>query len=190
MQNVLAGTPSFSQEITGGVASDSEKNKTLFVIVSLIVLVAAGVLFFKFKSSKTDNTLNITPSPTPTEMATMTPTATPIPIVSLTPAVSPIPTLSPKQKVKIQILNGTGATGDAAFLKSKLTGEGYGTFTLGNSDNASAEAQTQATFYSSFPKESRIDFVTFLQTLYASVSSQVSTQSANFDVAVTTGKKK
>lgn len=188
MQNELAGSPSFSQEITGGVPSDSGKSKTLFVIISLIVLVAAGVLFFKFKSSKTDNTLNITPSPTPTEMVTMTPTSTPT--VSLTPAVSAIPTLSPKQKVKIQILNGTGEAGDAAFLKVKLTTEGYGTFTLGNSDNASAEAQTQVTFYNSFPQNSRIDFVSFLQTLYASVSSQVSTQSANFDVAVTTGKKK
>lgn len=188
MQNELAGSPSFSQEITGGAASDSGKNKTLFVIVSLIVLVAAGVLFFKFNSSRTDKTLNITPSPTPTEAATMTPT--PTPILSLTPAVSPLPTLSPKQKAKIQILNGTGATGDAAFLKSKLTAQGYGTFTLGNSDNASAEAQTQVTFYNSFPKESRIDFVSFLQTLYASVSSQVSTQSANFDVIVVTGQKK
>lgn len=187
MQNELASSPSFSQEISGGdMSGNSGQNKTLFVIIGLLVLVAVGVLVLKLKSSKTDNTL--TPTPTPSQMVTLTPTSTPI--VSLTPSVSVAPTLSPKQKINIQVLNGTGAKGDAAFLKTKLTNEGYGTITVGNADNASADAQTQVTFYNTFPQNSRIDFVTFLQTLYTTVTSQISTDSASFDAIVVTGVKK
>lgn len=189
MQNELASSPSFSQEITGGdTSSNSGQNKTLFVIIGVLVLVAIAVLVFKFKSANNGNSKSLTPTPTPTVMQTETPS--PTPVLSLTPTASPAPTLSPKQKIKIQILNGTGAKGDAAFLKTKLTAEGYGSFTVGNAENASPDAQTQVTFYNGFPQNSRIDFVTFLQTLYNTVTSQVSTDSGSFDAVVTTGQKK
>ncbi len=184
----MGSSANFSQEISGGAVNNVNDNgKLLLAVAVLIVLVVAGVLFFKFKSAKTENA-TLSPTVTPTE--TLTPTAVLTPAVSATPSVTATPTLSVKQQIKIQILNGTGARGEAAFLKTKLTGEGYGTFTVGNADNASSDAQTQVTFYAGFPQNLRVDLVSFLQTLYATVSSQVSTGSSNFDAVVTTGQKK
>lgn len=188
MENELASAPNLSQEIsTMSPANEGGNKKFLLIIIILLVVVIVGVLFFKSRSTQESSTTEVT---TPTVQLTETPTLAPTSTVTPTPRSSPTPTLSPKQKIKLQILNGTGAAGDAAFLKSKLTNEGYGTFTLGNSDNASSDAQSQVTFYSPFPQNLRIDFVSLLQTLYASVSSSVATGAANFDAVVVTGKKK
>lgn len=189
MENELASSPNLSQEIsTMSPASEGGNKKFLLIIVILLVVVIGGVLFFKSRSNQESS--STTGTTTPTVSVTETPTLAPTSTVTPTPRSSPTPTLSPKQQIKLQILNGTGNIGDAAFLKSKLTSEGYGTFSLGNSDNASSDAQSQVTFYSTFPQNLRIDFVSFLQTLYASVSSSVATGAANFDAVVVTGKKK
>lgn len=165
----------------------------LIAVIAVIVVIIAGVIFFKFRSSSATTVVTVTP--TPLEVVTESPTPTvitesPTPTLTAKEKETVTPSLTPKQKVKIQVLNGTGVTGDAAYLKSKLVAAGFATIDTGNADETSASAETKVTYYSSYPQSMKIDLNTLLNDLYATVSATSSTDTAKYDVVITTGKKK
>ncbi|MCL5675674.1 MAG: LytR C-terminal domain-containing protein [Patescibacteria group bacterium] len=188
MENELSNNPNFNQEITPGAYNqENGSNKLLFVIIALIILVAGGVLFFKIKSGSSQN--EVANSLTPTVTEAMIATATPSPTTPVT-SVTGTPALTSKQQLKIEILNGTGKAGEAAYLKGQLSNAGFGTFTLGNADSFATDSAGQVTFYANFPQNLRIDTVGLLENIYASVSSQVTTDPGKFDAVIVTGKRK
>lgn len=173
----------------------------ILVIIAVIVIAVVGFLFWKSSSVKTSEeapsptpVAEVTLAPTSTPTTTPTPTSTSKPKTTVTPkadeTVSPSPTV--KQSVKIQILNGTGVTGDAGFLKTKLISAGFssGNITTGNAPETSESAKTEITYYSTFPSSLKIDVTSLLNELYASVSATNSTDTSKYDAVVTTGKKK
>ncbi|MBI3385090.1 LytR C-terminal domain-containing protein [Candidatus Gottesmanbacteria bacterium] len=161
----------------------------IIAVVVVLLLLIGGLIFWKVKGSKKEL---VTPTPTPTEQVTLPPTSTPTatPSVSITPGKETTPTLSPKQKVKIEVLNGTGVTGEASFLKGKLTSAGFATIDTGNAASTSADAKTEVTYFSTFPVALKIDLTTLLSDLYTSVSATNSAESGKYDAIITTGKRK
>ena len=165
----------------------------LIAIIAFIVILVAGVIFFKFKSS--GNEVAVVPSPTPMVLITESPTptvsaASPTPTVTGSAKETVTPSLSPKQQIKFQVLNGTGTTGDAAYLKTKLTAAGFATIDTGNAGETSKSAETKVVYYSTFPQSTKIDLNTLLNDLYATVSASSLSETGKYDVVVTTGKKK
>ena len=166
-----------------------EINFNVIIAIVIVVVVAVGGFLF-WKSNSTKNAA-VAPTPTPTEVVTMAPTSAP----TLTPTPTIVgstvtPTLNAKQKVKIQVLNGTGAVGDAAFLKSKLVAAGFATIDTGNGDSTSADANTMVTYYDTFPSIYKIDLTSLLNDSYASVSATTSVDTSKYDAVIVTGKKK
>lgn len=203
MSESMENNPSLpSINLESSKTSDSYEINVNVLIVIVVVLVLLGVGFFFWRSRSASQTVSpVTPTPTqeivtlaPTEVVTSTPTPTTGAkgMPTSTPKVTSA-TATPKQKATINILNGTGTTGDAAFLRSKLVADGYSADNVKarNASSTSAEANTEVVFYPSFPAELKIDLVSLLNTLYASVSSTMSSASSeDFDSVITTGKKK
>lgn len=161
----------------------------IIAVIVLLLLLVGGLIFWKAKGSKKDL---VTPTPTPTEQVTLPPTSTPTatPTVSVAPVKETTPTLSPKQKVKIEVLNGTGVTGEASYLKTKLVNAGFATIDTGNASTTSAEAKTAVTYYSTFPVAMKIDLTTLLSDLYMLVAATNSAESSKYDAIIVTGKRK
>lgn len=190
-----------SLNLEGSKSSDTYEINVNVLIAIVVLLVLLGVGFFFWRSRSASQTVSpVTPTPTvqvvtaaPTEVVTSTPT--PTDAVKGSPTATPKVTTAAataKEKATVNVLNGTGATGDAAFLRSKLVADGYEADNVktGNASSTSADAKTEVIFYPSFPAELKIDLVSLLNTLYASVSSSMSSTSGDYDVVITTGKKK
>ncbi|MBI3981129.1 LytR C-terminal domain-containing protein [Candidatus Microgenomates bacterium] len=202
MSESMENNPSLpSINLESSKTSDSYEINVNVLIIIVVVLVLLGVGFFFWRSRSASPTVSpVTPTPTQ-ELVTVAPTgvvtSTPSPTTGAkgSPTATPKVTsaaATPKQKATINVLNGTAATGDAAFLRSKLVADGYSADNVkaGNASSTSAEANTEVVFYPSFPAELKIDLVSLLNTLYASVSSTISSSSGDYDVVITTGKKK
>lgn len=206
MSESMENTPSLPTiNLESSKSSDSYEINVNVLIIVVVILVVLGIGFFFWRSKFATGTVSpITPSPTvesavtttaPTAVATSTPTPTTATKGSPTPSVKVSPTkgaVTVKEKTTVNILNGTGATGDASYLRTKMIANGYlsDNLSTGNASSRSADAKTEVVFYSSFPSELKIDLVALLNELYASVSSTVSTDSGKYDAVVTTGKKK
>ncbi len=161
---------------TVGQPKKSSGSKTLLIIV---ILLLAGVLgFIIFKNSSEENTEDITPTvpvnETPTEAPASSPTATPKP--------------ADKTKVKIEVQNGTGITGEAAYLQTQLKNLGYTNVTVGNASDQDQSATTVT--FSKNTATSIVDEITAkLKELYREVEVKTST-TATTDVVVVTGLRK
>jgi len=93
-----------------------------------------------------------------------------------------------KEKIKIQILNGSGVIGQAASLADSLKNLGYLNFTLGNSQTQDNN-ETVAIFNSDLPSEMRNGIHQVLQQKFSSVNVKDS-QNPEFDISITTGTLK
>ncbi len=102
-------------------------NKFHVIILILIGLAVVGVTVFLLKGGSIRRHLPaIFSQPTPT------PTATPMPTVAPTPSPEPVD----RSKFKLRVLNGTGKTGLAGTVTSKLKGLGYQIDKTGNATNS------------------------------------------------------
>lgn len=172
----------------------------ILIALAVVILLVVGFMFWKNNSTKTSGEVTPTPTLEVTLAPTSTPTDTPTPTLakektsSKTAAketATPTPA-SDKEAVKIQVLNGTGTAGDAAFLKTKLAQDGFdaANVTTGNAASTSSEAKTEVVYYPGFPSALKVNFTSLLNTLYASVSASNSTGDSKYDAVVTTGVKK
>jgi len=157
----------------------SKSGVWIFIVV-LIIILAGGLIFFLSKN-KTGST---EASPTPETQGLQIETSTPVP--------SPIPeataSAAAKAKVVIEIQNGTGITGEAAYLQGILKGLGYTNIKVGNSSSQD-NTVTTATFLSTLDKGIVQEITSKLDSLYQQVDTQTST-TLKTDVLIVSGLKK
>jgi len=148
-------------------------NKNLIVVaVAVILLSVLGYFILE------DGELVLSPEePTPTLVEER-----------VTPTSTPTPKLINKDEIKIEVLNGTGIGGQAAFLQDKLEGLDYGNIEVGNA-NTQDNSETEVVFERSVADEVKEEIIEILEELYKEVD--VSTSSLDgFDIQIIAGLKK
>jgi hypothetical protein len=179
-----------SQETTSvsfpsvGQPKKSSGARTLLVVGILILI---GILGFVIYKSATSQKQTAVTEPTPyenlagntTSNATIPPQATPI--------ASPSATVD-KSKIQIQVQNGTGIAGEAAYLQKQLEALGYTNVKATNAPTTNA-TDTTVTFSSSLDSGIVAEITQKLNTIYQSVITQTSA-STTYDVVIVTGLRK
>lgn len=156
--------------------------KTLLIIGILILV---GILGYVIYKSATGNGENLgTTVPTPYQNLA-TPIESTVPVA--TPTSSPSASID-KTKIKIQIQNGTGITGEAAYLQTQLNGLGYTNIAVGNSSDQNV-TDTTVSFASSVPTSVVTEITSKLNSVYQTVSKESST-STSYDIVIVTGLRK
>lgn len=149
-----------------------KSNKWLFIIIGLLILGGGGIYFFT-RGAKEEET---TPSPTVGGVATSTP--------------APTPTLNPadRKDISIEIQNGTGISGEAAYLQGVLKNLGYSDIEIGNSEDQDNTSAT-VTFGKSVPQAIKDEITDKLEDVYADVDVK-SSSTQTVDVLIVTGLRK
>lgn len=156
--------------------------KTLLIIGILVLVGILGYVIYKSATGKGENLGTTVPTPYQ-NLATPIETAAPI----ATPTSSPSASVD-KTKVKIQVQNGTGITGEAAYLQTQLSGLGYTNVTVGNSSDQS-ETATTVSFANTVPASVVAEITTKLNSVYQSVTKDT-LKSTTYDVVILTGLRK
>jgi len=160
---------------TVGQPKKSSGAKTLLVIGILVLVAVLGFIIFKNASNQDIEETIPTPfAEIPTEEPLSSPTASSKP--------------ADKSKVKIEIQNGTGISGEAAYLQTQLKALGYTNITVGNASSQDATATT-VTFAKSLSGVIVDELTTKLKELYKEVTVKTST-TATVDAVIVTGLRK
>jgi hypothetical protein len=162
---------------TVGEPKKSGGAKTLLIIGILILVGILGYVIYRSASGKGEEVIE----PTPFENE-VSETASPT-----TPTSSPSATVD-KSKYKIQIQNGTGITGEAAYLEGILKGLGYTNITVGNAATQNA-VDTQVSFSNTVPSSVVTEITAKLESIYQSVKT-VNSTSTTYDIVIITGLRK
>ena len=156
--------------------------KTFLIIGILILVGILGFVIFKSATGKSDSTST---EPTPFDNLTTsdnsTATTSPSPVATATPSTD-------KSKVTILVQNGTGITGEAAYLQTQLKRLGYTNIKAGNASLTDAST-TQVMFSDKLDKGVVSEISQKLNSVYQNVSVKTST-TATTDVVVITGLRK
>ncbi len=165
---------------TVGEEKKSGGAKTLLIVGILVLVAILGFVIYKSASKKSTDTLGET---SPFDNLT-TPSSDQT--VVTTPASSPAASVD-KTKIKIQVQNGTGITGEAAYLQTQLGNLGYKNIKVANSEST-VEATT-VTFSSTLDSGVVSEITQKLNSLYQTVATDTSS-SSTFDVVIIAGLKK
>lgn len=159
--------------------------KTLLIAGILVLIGILGFVIFKSASKKSD-TISIEPSveDTFTEPIAQTPT----PTSTSTLSVLATPKASSKTGVTIEVQNGTGITGEAAYLQTQLKNLGYEKISVGNAGSQNATV-TNVTFSKSLSGDIVDEITKKLQSLYQEVSVKTSSTQTS-DIIIVTGLRK
>jgi len=163
-------------EVGFPLSQSKTKKKTnilVFIILGILILVG-GIIFFVTKGNKESELV----SPTPTSEG----------IVINTPSATETPEPIDKVDVAIEILNGTGISGEAGYLQGKLRDLGYTDIEVGNADDQD-QTVTTVTFSVDLDETNKNEIQAELEKLYEDVSVKTSS-SISFDVSIVTGLKK
>lgn len=154
------------------------KKKNVGVKIAILVtllLVIGGIAWFLLKSDSPFGSATLSPTPT-------------IGLVEM-PTEAPTPTLSvSKEDLKVQVLNGTGVPGEAAFLQKEMEKLGFKSIEAANADSKD-HTKTEVSFSARVPDSIRTEVTTKLQELYASVDIS-SASAAGSDIKVITSTRK
>jgi hypothetical protein len=153
--------------------------KTLLIVGILILVGILGFVIFKTASNKNEVLTEPTPFDNlitgPEEPALETPTPTPEVVKT------------DRAKVKIQIQNGTGITGEAAYLQTQLKALGYTNISVGNSP--ATVTTTEVTFANSLASDVVNEVTAKLNAIYQKVTTTTSASPA-YDIVVVVGLRK
>jgi len=152
--------------------------KTFLVLGILILVLILG--FIIFKNGSGDEDTKSEPTPYSDSMMEDTTEATPEP-TSTPKAVN-------KEDIKINIQNGTGIAGEAAYLQTQLKTLGFTNITAGNASSQD-EKVTTVTFSKSLDQTIVDEVTKKLKDLYQEVTVKTSS-TATTDIVVVTGLKK
>ncbi len=160
----------------GGSPKPKRRTSLIVFIILGILFLAGGAVFFISRSNE-----EIVSTPTPTGFFESQPE---------TPTPEPSPTPSPvsKSEVRIEVLNGIGVPGEAAYLQGQLRSLGFTNITAGNADTDAATA-TQVTFSPIVSQAIMDEIEQRLRTIYSSVTTSSSSLS-NTDVRIVTGPRR
>lgn len=154
--------------------SSSKLPKIIILIVILIILGIGGYLIFKRGGESTEE---ISPTTEPLiDGNESTPTATPTP--------APID----KSKIKIEVQNGTGISGEAAYISDQMKLLGYTNVKAGNAEDQTYTA-TVVTFVKTISASVQDEITGKLKAIYSEVQVKTSSTLAN-DVLIITGLRK
>lgn len=166
----------FPGSMPQSVAPRPKSNKWIYIAIIIFLLIIALITFLVFRGSSTSGEEELVEgTPVPTIEATSSPTPTPAPIG--------------KDKVKIQVLNGTGVAGEAGFLQTQLKSLGYKIVDTGNSEKSDATSTT-VNFSSGVDPVVVEEITTKLKALYKTVDTNTSSSSTTHDIVITTGPRK
>jgi len=180
-QEATPATPSGVSFPTVGEPKKSNGAKTLLIVGVLILVGILGFVIYKSASNKSAETLT---EPTPFENLNNPSQGTTV----STPVASTAPVTVDKTKIKIQVQNGTGVTGEAAYLQTQLKGLGYTNISVGNSAQQNLTA-TQVSFSGTLSADVVTEITVKLNSIYQSVTTTTSASTV-YDIVVTTGLRK
>jgi hypothetical protein len=149
-------------------------NRWPFILIGVLVLIG-GIIFLFTRGGKEE----VEPSPTPVEGG-LTVISSPSPTPSLAPA--------DREKVAIEVQNGTGITGEAAYLQGQLRSLGYKDIKAGNATSQD-NTVTVVSFGSSLNSLVVAEITAKHEELYQNVQTKTSS-AITVDVLIVTGLKK
>jgi len=168
------------QEVPSPIGAYNQKqskgaNVWVFVFLGLLIIGGAGIFFFASKNSESK------PTPTPSFGV--------IPVEDFTPkpTSSPTPEAVDKSEVTIEVLNGTGKTGEASYLQGKLKALGFENIEAGNAD-ATNYTSTEVTFKKDLSASLQSEIKEKLEDIYEKVVVKTSS-SQDSDVVIITGTR-
>lgn len=182
------GSAPFSQNQSGvsfpTVASPQKSGgaKTILIVGILILVAVLGFVVYKSASKKSETT----PEPTPFDNLTSpsedtgTATSTPLATASSKPA--------DKSTVSIVVQNGTGITGEAAYLQTQFKDMGFTDVKVSNASSQN-ETTTTVTFSKTLSSDVVAEITQKLNLIYQKVTTSTTT-SGTSDVLVVTGLRK
>lgn len=165
---------------TVGQPRKSGGGKTLLVVGILILVAILGFVIYKSAANNDETLIEPTPFDNLTSDTTSV-SATPTPVATATPKPAD------KSKVVIEIQNGTGITGDGAYLQTQLSALGYTNIKVGNA--SSTVTATEVTFSKTLSATVVDELTTKLKALYTTVTVKPALTSTT-DVLIVTGLKK
>lgn len=183
-ENYQEATQPQEERVSFPTVGGQKKNggaKTLLIIGILVLVGVLGYVIYKSASGKNESATLETESYT--NMAAPEGTVAP----SEEPASSPSSDVN-KEEVKIQVQNGTGITGEAAYLQNILKGLGYTDIAVGNSASQD-NTETEVSFASSVPASVVTEITDKLNATYQKVTKTSST-SSTYDIVIITGLRK
>ncbi len=162
-------------EVTFPKAKKQRKlnKKVIIIIVVILVIIAIVVGFFALGGRSEEDGVD-TISPTPT--------------LKVQPTSIPIPQPVDKKILKIQLLNGTGIPGEAAFLQGKFENLGYEDIEADNADSSDNES-TSVSFSDKVGKDSEEEVTYQLEEIYEDVD-VVKDKDLEYDIKVVIGYRK
>lgn len=181
-QNPVSTTPEVSDSTSGvsfptvGQPKKSSPAKTLLIIGIIVLVGILGYIIFQNSSAENENEDLIPATSTEESFATSEPTAT----ATAKPA--------DKSKIKVEVQNGTGITGEAAFLQEELKKLGYTTVTVGNASDQN-QTKTTVTYARSLATSLSDELTARLKELYKEVEVKTSS-TATTDIVIVTGLRK
>ncbi len=173
-QNEVAqqGPPQASSFQTTAKAKSSS-SKWIIIFIGLLILGGAGIFFFTKSSGEA------IPTPTPSFGV--------VPIDE--PETTPVPTKSPepinRETISIEVLNGTGISGEAKLLSDKLKALGYSDITSGNAET-SDNTDTTVTFSKTLSQSVQDEIKKELDSFYKTVNVKTSSTQKS-DIVIITG---
>ncbi len=177
MANEPAQNPSGSVSFPGApTAKKSGGAKTLLILGALILVAILGFAIFKSATKKAGTSSEATPIEGLSGDGNVS--------VS-TPAASSTPSAEARSGVSIEVQNGTGIAGEAAYLQTQLSNLGYSNIKVGNAPDQSGTV-TEVTFANSVSQVIVDEITQKLKSIYQSVTTTTSS-SATTDVVIVTG---
>lgn len=161
--------PSLSSQDNG-----SKKGKIILILSVLAILGVLGFFILKGVISS--------PSGSPTPSPLIEGISTPEGIVT------PTPETIDKSQIKIEVQNGTGIPGEAAFLQGQLKSLGYTNITVGNASSQD-NTTTIVTFATNAPQAVVSEITAKLEELYKKVETKTSS-TLKTNVLIVTGLRK
>lgn len=180
--NEIQPAPSNVSFPTVGAPQKSGGPKTLLIIGILILV---GILGFVIYKSANKENENVSEQPSPFDNV-ITNDTTQVATPSPTSVATPKP--ADKSVISIEIQNGTGITGEAAYLQNQLKSLGYTNVKVGNATSQDATA-TLVTFSSKLSSAVVDEITKKLNELYTTVTVKTATTPTT-DIVIVTGLRK
>lgn len=174
-QNEVPATPAPMSDYR----QPSSGNNTKWIVVFIVLLILGGAGIFFFAQSENES------------QATPTPSFNVLPIdneVLEDPTSTPTPASVDKSEISIEIQNGTGIPGEAAFLQTELKKLGYSDIEAGNASSTDY-TETVVTFSKSVPEQVQTSLKQELEKIYKSVTVKTSSSQTS-SVLIITGPRK
>lgn len=159
--------------------SNQKGKKAVGFVLFLILLVLGGGTFFYLVSLQSRvNQSNLEESPEPFVVQESEPLPTPTEEAKKEEVID-------KKSISISVLNGTGITGEAAYLQDKLEDLGYTSVKVGNASSQNYK-ETVVKFSSTLSRSVVDEITAELNKIYNDVRTQT-VNAESFDVEIITG---